>query len=129
MKRFALVLLALALATGCFESLDVVEGEWETADGPSAPVRAAALTAAMPEDGAVVSGAVILAAEVDSEGPVEVEFMLDARRIARLDAPPYELELDGCELSAGNHAFVVEIRDAAGNRDYLQQWFSVEACE
>jgi hypothetical protein len=132
-RTFALA-LAVVFAVGCVPETEEPTEPTDTVstdEGSSKTTtrRTAALETAVPEDGARVSGEFLLGAIVDGEGPMEVRFMLDGREVAVVNDAPYQLSFDGCELTEGNHAYVVEVADTDGNRDYVEQWFTVEACQ
>lgn len=68
-------------------------------------------------------------AMVDTEVDVEVRFLVDGTEVGVVNEFPYELAMNACDLSTGNHAYAIEIEDANGNRDFAQQWFTVEGCD
>jgi hypothetical protein len=120
---------ALALGiVGCGETIEEPEGP-VVDETPTTQYRPAALEEALPADGAVISGELVLIAHVDTDAPVEVRFMLNTWEMGVVNEAPYALELDRCELSVGNHFYVIELIDSEGHRDHIQQWFTVEPCD
>lgn len=128
------IALAFAVGTiGCAEASDDSEpvdtSDETTTEDPGTTQRAAALESALPNDGDVVQGEFTLQAVIDSEVDVEVRFLLNGAEIGLTNESPFAIDMNGCDLSVGNHAYTVEIVDALGNRDFVEQWFAVEACE
>lgn len=132
----AIVLFLMVTLVGCVpesddpsspEPTDTVTSDDTTSTSTSR--RAAALEAAVPADGEAVTGEFLFGAIVDGTDAAEVRFYVDGRELAVVNEPPYQLSFDACELSHGNHAYIVEVADARGNRDHLEQWFSVEGCD
>lgn len=129
------IALAFAVGTiGCADASDdsePVETSDDTTneDPGTTKQRAAALESALPNDGDVIKGEFTLQAVIDSEIDVEVRFLLNGAEIGLTNESPYALDMNGCDLSVGNHAYTVEIVDEFGNRDFTEQWFTVEACE
>lgn len=130
---FIIVAFAAIGLFGCVET-PVYDPVGPADDEPAAPstssdARPAALEEAFPADGAVVSNDLVLFVKVESLRPVEVRFMLDAQEVGVVNEAPYKLELNGCELSRGSHLYTVEVIDENGNRDFKEQWFTVDDCD
>lgn len=128
---FVVVVLA-AFSIACVPEPD--DGPTDAPDdgsieaGDETNTQPAALEAARPLDGDFVRGEFVLAAIVDAATEVEVRFLLDGREVGVVNEAPYELTMNACDLTAGNHAYTVEIVDEAGQRDFVEQWFTVEGC-
>ena len=107
----------------------------EPADSPaedpasSTRVDRAFLEAAVPANGDVVEGRFLLGAIVDYDQPVEVRFLLDGVEVGAVNELPYQIQMDACDLTVGNHAYIVQIEDADGNKDYTDQFFETKACD
>ena len=66
-------------------------------------------------DGERLEAARTVSAQVVAEDPVtSVSFLVDGRPLATVSDPPYEFTFDPADLVAGEHAFAVEVRTAAG---------------
>lgn len=134
MKPSRLVLfvvsLIAAISIACVPEPDGPADDTPGDDSPvdSVDVRPAALESALPLDGDVIQGEFMLTAVIDTVTEVEVRFLLDGREVGVVNESPYELLLDGCALTPGNHAYSIELIDDAGNRDFAEQWFAVEGC-
>ena len=135
MKIERLVMFIVVAATfafaGCVENPvydPTAPGDGE-ASIPSSEPRPAALEEAFPQDGAIVTDELVLFARVDAVQPVEVRFLLDADEVGVVNELPYRVRLNGCELSPGNHLYTIEVVDDEGNRDFREQWFTVQGCE
>ena len=93
--------------------------------GDEASTKVASLEAAVPANGDIVSGDFLLGAIVDSDA-VEVRFMLDGREVGIVNEAPYQLKMNACDLSVGNHAYIVTVEDSEGNSDYVDQFFETK---
>ena len=122
-----LILVAFLFTVGCVEGPTTGDVTYDTSSETSSDQRVAALQDASPSDGSVVVGEFVLAAVVN--GDATVRFILNGRQVAELDTPPYQVGMDGCDMSSGNHFFVVELEGANGDIQDREQWFTVEACE
>lgn len=104
---------------------DGVEGQ----PASSTRVERASLEAAVPANGQLVRGDFLLGAVVDSPDLVEVRFLVDGVEVGAVNDLPYQLDMSACDLSAGNHAYIVTIEDANGHSDYVEQFFETAPCE
>lgn len=130
MKRM-IALLALSTVLAACGETDGSEPADPTGDSTdtSKTAREASLERALPDDGSTVQGEFALEAVIDSEVDVEARFLLDGTEVAVVNQAPYSLSMSSCDLSEGNHAYIVEIVDENGHRDFAQQWFWVEGCD
>ena len=122
-KYFAVIASTLLLACGGDDPGSPEPGDSEDAPTSSTRVERASLEAAVPANGELVRGGFFLGAIVDSSEPVEVRFFIDAVEVAVVNELPYQVRMSACDLTAGNHAYSVEIEDQNGQRDHVQHFF------
>ena len=125
--QVAMAVLGLTMATACIDAPDDSADELLIDEGVDAETRPVSLEGALPADGATVQGEFFVAAVVDGSD-AEVRFFLDGTEVAVINEHPYQARIDGCELSVGNHFYVVEVRSEEGVAQSVEQWFTVEAC-
>ena len=126
-----LVLSAATLLFACGEEDGSSTTVTTDSSSPASSTRVerASLEAAVPAQGQIVRGDFLLGAIVDSADAVEVRFLLDGVEVGVVNELPYQLEMNGCELTAGNHAYIVTIEGANGESDFVEQFFEIEACD
>lgn len=131
-KYFALFATTLLVACGGDDGTgnEPTPGdEGEETPASSTRVSRASLEAAVPANGDIVRGEFLLGAIVDSADPVEVRFLIDGVEVGVINELPYQLGMDACDLTEGNHAYIVQIEDLDGNKDYKEQFFETAACD
>ncbi len=122
-KLFALSISTLLFACGGDDPSAPGPGDGDDEPATSTRIERASLEAAVPANGAVVRGDFLLGAIVDAQNPVVVRFLIDGVEVGIINEHPYQLALTSCDLTVGNHAYVVMIEDEAGNRDHAEQFF------
>ncbi|MEZ4832361.1 MAG: VWA domain-containing protein [Caldilineaceae bacterium] len=68
-------------------------------------------------NGAQVGGLVALTPQISSPAPVrEVEYLLNGRRVAVIDTPPFFYTVDTTQVTPGNNVIGVRVTDGVGNQ-------------
>lgn len=128
-KVSILALFAVALF-GCSDATsgpgDVVTEDPGSSSTEPETIRAS-LEGALPADGDSVSGEFLVAAVLDGTN-AEVRFMIDGAEVGVVNEAPFQLKLNACDLSGGNHFFMVVVEGSDGESQHVEQWFS-SSCE
>lgn len=129
-KKIALIALMSLCVAACGDTSGSEPGDGTTSSVDVTETKRATLYGALPADGEVIRGGELnLIAVVESEVEAKARFLIDGAPVAEVDDAPYRITMSACELSVGNHAYIVEVTDENGNRDFVEQWFTVEGCD